>query len=182
MQQLFAQRVDLLGVQRTKQRLESTDQGIQIQRRLGARQRNRVTGTKNGESAGPFLQRQIAVTEQVVVADHRPGAPREGDRVVGGELHPHRRVGVDGDPGDLADLDAGDAHQLARSQIGHVGELGVVGLAVAEAHLPEDGNQQERRQQAYRQEDAEAHHDAPRFSSWLLPAAGLGPIAGPGMH
>ncbi len=142
-----------------------------------------MTGTKNGESAGPFLQRQIAVTEQVVVADHRPGAPREGDRVVGGELHPHRRVGVDGDPGDLADLDAGDAHQLARSQIGHVGELGVVGLAVAEAHLPEDGNQQERRQQAYRQEDAEAHHDAPQvLPHGCSPAAGLGPIAGPGMH
>ncbi len=57
-------------------------------------------------------------------------------------------------------------------------ELGVLGLAVASAP-PEGGNQQERRQQAYRQEDAEAHHGAPGSPSGCSPAAGLGPIAGP---
>ena len=108
-------------------------------------------------AAGALLQRQIAAADQVVVADDGPAALGQHHRIVGGELDQRRRVGLNRDLLDLADLDAGDADEVAGLQPGHVGELGPVGVGLlAEAQLPEHREQTEHTEQAHRQEDGEA--------------------------
>ncbi len=95
--QLAGQRVDLVGIQRPEQRPEPADQRVQIQRRRGAGQRDRVARVELLGAAGAFLERQIAAADEVVVADDGPGALGEHHRVVGGELDQRRRVVLDGD-------------------------------------------------------------------------------------
>jgi hypothetical protein len=75
----FAQLIDLVRVQRPEQWAEAADQRIQIQRGFGTGQRDRLTGPKRLEPPGPFFERQVAVAEQVVVSQHRPGSLGQGD-------------------------------------------------------------------------------------------------------
>ena len=67
-------------------------------------------------AAGTLLQCQIAAADQVVVADGGPAALGQHHRVVGGELDQHGGVVADGDVLDLADLDPGDADEVAALQ------------------------------------------------------------------
>jgi hypothetical protein len=85
-------------------------------------QRNGVAGVQRLPLAR--LQLQIAITEQG--ADLDLGAGVLCQRVVGGELHPHAcPAGLD--LGDLADIDASDAHVVALGDASGVWEERCVG-------------------------------------------------------
>jgi hypothetical protein len=64
-------------------------------------------------SRGTFLQGQIAATDHVVVTDRRPAAVGQHDRAISGEADAQAGVGIELDALDLADLDTGDADQVA---------------------------------------------------------------------
>ena len=95
--QLAAELIDLLGIQCPKQRLETADHRIQIKGGPRPGHRDRLARFECPESTGPFLQREIPPADHVVVADFRPGALGQHDRIVGGELHLYRRVGIERD-------------------------------------------------------------------------------------
>ena len=100
-------------------------------------------------AAGAFLQRQIAAADQVVVPDDGPAALGQHHRVIGGELDQRGGIGLNGNVLDLADLDAGDADEVALLEPGHVGELGLVGVGLLpEAQLREHREQREHAEQA----------------------------------
>ena len=144
--QLAGQRIHLIGIQRPEQRPETADQRVQVQRRRGAGQRDRVARLELLGAAGTLLQRQVAAADQVVVADDGPAALGQHHRVVGGELDQRRRIGLNRNLFHLADLDTGDADEVVVLQPGHVGELGPVGVGLlAEAQLPEHREQRRTR-------------------------------------
>src|SRR4029453_3729292 len=67
--QLAAQRIDLVGIQRLEQWTESADERIEVQRRLRTLRRDGVPRFEWAYAARTFLQLQIAIADQVVVAD-----------------------------------------------------------------------------------------------------------------
>jgi hypothetical protein len=91
-----------------------------------------------------FLQGQIASADQVVVAHGCLGAVREHCRGISGEFHHDGRVRLQGDLFDLADLDAGDAHEIAAFEAADIAEVRAVGHAVIESQLREDRYEQEK--------------------------------------
>ena len=60
----------------------------------------------------------------------------------GGELDVQSRIGLEGNLFDLADLDTGDADEIAARSPETLANVRVVDLLLLEAKLAEDGNQQ----------------------------------------
>ena len=79
-----------------------------------------------------FFQRQVATADEVVVSNDRSVALGQHHRIIGTEFDQRSGVISDLDVVDLADLDAGDTHEVAGLQPGHVGEDCVVGLLFLE--------------------------------------------------
>ena len=128
-QQFAGQRVDLVGIQRTEQRPETADQRVDVEGGGGPRERNRLSRLQFAHRARSFFQGQIAVADQVLVAHRRLGALGERQTLVDGEVDGDGAVLVQGDVLDLADLDTGDADEVAALEPGHVREHRVVGGA-----------------------------------------------------
>ena len=108
--------VDLLRIQRPEQRLEATDQRVEVQRRLGACQRDESAWRQGAFSAlpGPSAEFQVPVADEVLVADLRGRRLIELHRAVDGEVDADPLVSLDQvDFFDLADFYAGGADELA---------------------------------------------------------------------
>ena len=124
--ELAGERVDLHGIQRAKQRPKATDQRIQIQRGFGVIHADRRSRVEALDSARPLLQLQIAITDEVLLADQCTGAVGEHHGVLGGELDIHDGVWPYRNALDLAHFHAGDAHEVTGLQSGDIGEFCVV--------------------------------------------------------
>ena len=119
----------LSGFKRPEHRLEATDQRVEVQRRRRPRQRDESARRHDlvGAVALAALELQVAVADQVEVADLRGRRLVQRDRAVDVEFHPHPLAAVDQlEVVDLADLHPGGADELARPQPTDVGELGGV--------------------------------------------------------
>ena len=158
--QLAAQRIDLVGIQRPKQRTKSTQQCVEIQGGLGAVDGNGASRGQTLRVAGTFQQGQIAVTDRVGPSDRGLAGVGEHHRGVGGELHDRDVVFVHRDLLHLADLDPGNPHEITDGQAVDVGELGAVALFGLEAQLREDRGKRECAQQADHHKSREADDGA----------------------
>ena len=85
-------------------------------------------GGQLAQLARPGRDLQIAVTDQVFVADHRPGGRVELIPLVDVERDVDGVVGIQLDVLDASHRNAGDAHVLAGLQPRGVGERGVIGV------------------------------------------------------
>src|ERR1700759_899078 len=89
------------------------------------------------------LELEVAVTDQVEVADLRGSGLVQRHRVIDVELDPHPMAAVNQfDVFDLADLHPGGPNELTGPQSADVVELGGVGGSSVEAHLTEDDDDQ----------------------------------------
>ena len=141
LQQCPGEVVDLLRVERTKQRLESAEQQIQIESGRRLIDRNGSTRRKRLGGTGALEQFHVAIAHQVLVAHSRFGALHQ--RVLGVDVELDLGlVGVtDGHSGDRPDRNTGDADLVAGLESRDVREGGVKSVAAAEAHLTEDDRQ-----------------------------------------
>ena len=142
----IAKLVDVLRGQRREQRLEAVEQHGEVERRLGLRERDASPcPARRGPSRRPG-ERDVALADQVAVADLGLGADRE--RAVGLDVEGHaapasgRAACATATPVDLADADPGDADVVARMHAGRVGEERVVGRRVAEPDVGDGGREQ----------------------------------------
>ena len=169
LEQFAGQRVDLVGIQRAEQRPEAADERVDVERGRGPGQRDRLSRLQSAHRARALLERQIPVADQVFVAHRRPGALGERQPLVDGEVDGDGAVLVQGEVSDLADLDTGDAHEVAALEARHIREHRAVGGARVEPELPEHRHQSEQEDQAHHGEQHHPHQRAGRSClSWLL--------------
>ena len=154
-QQFTGQRVDLIRVQRTEQRSETADQCVDVEGGRGARERNRLSGLQFAYRTGSVFQGEIAVADQILIPHGRLRALGQDDLVVDGELDVDSAVLVQGHVPDLADLDTGDAHEVAALEPRDVGEDRVVGACGVEPELAEHRNENEHEDEAHRGEQSD---------------------------
>src|SRR5690606_9605 len=141
--------------ERSQQRPETADQRIEIERRPGPFDGDRRAGRQR-PAIRARLQLQIAVADQVLIADRRGGGGEQRHRVVDGELDAHRAVAAaDGDADHLADLDTGGPDELTGAQTADIAELGGVAHGAVEPDLAEHDDDQRGEQQQDRREDAQ---------------------------
>ena len=152
-QQFTGQRIDLIGIQRSEQRAEAPDQRIDVQCGRCAGQRNRRTRRQPAGRPRALFEREVAVTDQVLVAHDSFGALGEPHPVVDCEADGDRAVAMQRQVADLADLHPGDADEVAGLQTGYVRENCLIGGSVLKAQLPEHRDQGKREQQAHRREE-----------------------------
>lgn len=136
--QLAGQHIDLVGIQRVEQRAEAADQCVQVQCRRRPRQRDGVAGLELSGSPGSCLEREIAPTDQVRIADDRLAAFGQHHGVVGAELDHRGAVILDRDLLDLADFNPRDADEVAALEPRHIAELCFVCRFVPEPQLSKD--------------------------------------------
>ena len=170
--------------QRLQERLEPAEQHGQVEGVGRLRQgddRALVEGLP--ARALPLGQRDVALPDQVAVADRRVDRRRQRHVLADLELDvrdrtvvlPGGRVGQ-ADAGHLADADAGDPDLVALDQPGDVGELGPVGQLVAVAGVGDRRDQHVGRQDRDQGEDrqldqrpGETPQLAPHRSTTLFP-------------
>ena len=143
---LVGQLVDVGGRECLEQRLEPVEQHRQVERRLGARDRDRRPLLQRVRTAHSLAERDVALTDEVAVADLRHRAV--GDGLVVGDLERDQRAGavVDVDLLHVADLDAGDPHVIALHHAGGVAEDRLVLLAAGERDVADRDHEQPGRQ------------------------------------
>jgi hypothetical protein len=124
---LAGQLVDVTGREGLEERLEAVEQGRQVQRGGGPRQRDGSPGRQDPVGRpGALVQFDIALADEVEVLDG--GGHRGGQRAA--RLHGEADEGqvpvVDADRGHVAHPHPGDVHVIAHGQPGDVGEHGLV--------------------------------------------------------
>src|SRR5690606_3222009 len=111
-------------------------------------------------AACPLLKCHEALADQVLVLNDGPVTFGQHNGVVNGEDDKDCAVVLHHNVFDLADLDPGDAHEVAGLQSRGVGEDGLVGRFPAEPDLAELGEHQSPGQQAGHDEYADSYQHA----------------------
>jgi hypothetical protein len=147
--------VDLAAVEAFEHRSQSAEQRIEIQRGLGVLLRNRRARRQLAELARTGRDLQIAVTDQVFVADHGPSGRVQLITLVDVECDINGVVGVQRDLVDGSHRDTGDPDILTRLQPRRVGERRVVSLVGGEPELAEHDHEESRNHQHHHREDGD---------------------------
>jgi hypothetical protein len=121
---------------------------------------NTLSSCPDSALARSVLERQISVADEILVTHRRPGALRQREALVDGEDDRHGAVLVQGHVADLADLDTGDADEVAALESRDVGEDGAVAHPRVEPKLTEDGHQGEHEDQADSSEECDPRQGA----------------------
>src|SRR6516165_5440192 len=163
--------VDLLRVQRPKQRFETTDERVEVQRRRRPRHRDEPARRQDpvGSLALASLELQIAVTDQVEIADLCGRRLIQRHRAVDLELHPRPLAAIDqAHLRDLADLHTRGADELAIPQPADVGELRRIPVSAVKAHLTEHHDDHRTEQHQHHGEDAESDEGTGDFHGLIV--------------
>ena len=160
--QVHAQLVDLLGLQRLEERLEAVEERGEVERGAGLLDRDGVAVLQPLRlDVRALLEREVAVADEVEEPDLR--ARGRGQRHVGLDPERHQRVValVVLDLLDLADADPGDPDVVALLEHRRGGEDRLVLLAGAEADVAHDRREQSGDQERDDGEDAELDAGGP---------------------
>src|SRR5690606_19015432 len=133
--ELTGQRVHVRGVQCVEEWPETADQRVEVQGRRGPIERDRLSGSQFGGSAGTLFEGQVPASDEIVVADDRAASLCQHHRSVSAELDQYGGIVPDTDVLDLAHFDTGDTNEVAVLQTGHRGEDRVIGVLFLKAQL-----------------------------------------------
>ena len=120
--QRVGQRVDVLRIKALDNRFESAEEQVEVQRRLGAVQRNLAARRLDLRRPRAVDQFQIPVADQVEVAHRRLGSRGQHDLAVGVEVDDDLVVGLQRNVLDRADANTGHPHRISGLQARRVGE------------------------------------------------------------